>query len=768
VNRKIIGFVVVFCATVGATAQRQGVLSSVRQISQLDAGSASHSLPVDFQATLTYFRPYEQTMFVEDGDAAIFVKATTDAPLAPGDRIRVRGITVSGLRPYVESHDITLAGRGSLPVPRSANFADLISSADDCVRVIVHGRVRSVVEETKTDVRGGNRPRQDAIRMEILTDGGLIEALIDQSRERSFDRYLDADVEITGIAGGKFDGKLEQTGVVVHVATMDDVRIVRPASRDPWSIPATPLNQVMRTYNVRDMTQRVRVTGTITFYEPGSAAVIQDGTRSLWISTLQRDRFALGEVVDVTGFPDTHPGFLTLVNAQIRGLNSRAQLAPATVTWDDLAASRKVFDLVTIEGRVLTENRETGQDEYVVSSGGHLFTAIFRHNVLYRFADEPMPAMRQVEPGSIVRITGICVPQDSNPFAGEVPFNVFLRSVDDIQVIALPSWLSVRHLLFVLAALLLMLFLFGIRMWLVEHRIRRQNAASAYIEQRRARILEDINNGRPLSETLERVTELVSAHLYGAACWCTIVDGPRLGNAPTAGFSGMRIVEMPIPARSGGALGTLYAAFPARTTPASIESETLARAAGLAALAIETTRLYADLVHRSEFDLLTDAQNRFSLEKFIDEEIEHARNVAGAFGVLYIDLDGFKQVNDEFGHHVGDLYLKLVAERMKRQLRPGDMLARLGGDEFAAVIPSAHSRAKLEEIATRLERCFAEPFVCGEFVLRGSASVGMALYPADGATRDSLLKAADSAMYDRKRSRVAHLEHSSSYPAPVE
>jgi diguanylate cyclase (GGDEF)-like protein len=116
-----------------------------------------------------------------------------------------------------------------------------------------------------------------------------------------------------------------------------------------------------------------------------------------------------------------------------------------------------------------------------------------------------------------------------------------------------------------------------------------------------------------------------------------------------------------------------------------------------------------------------------------------------------VDLDEFKQVNDAYGHHIGDLYLQEVSLRMKRQLRTGDMLARLGGDEFAALAPTVRSRADVEEIALRMERCFDDPYAVEGYILHGSASVGFAIYPEDAATRDSLLSAADAAMYVAKR-----------------
>jgi len=155
-------------------------------------------------------------------------------------------------------------------------------------------------------------------------------------------------------------------------------------------------------------------------------------------------------------------------------------------------------------------------------------------------------------------------------------------------------------------------------------------------------------------------------------------------------------------------------------------------ATALSSLAIETSHLYNDLRRRSEFDLLTDTHNRFSLDKHLDILIEEARNAARIFGFIYIDLDEFKQVNDLYGHHVGDRYLQEVAVRMKRQLRSHDLLARQGGDEFAALVSQVRSRAEVEEIAGRLEHCLDEPFRIDGFTVMGSSSIGIALYPEDG------------------------------------
>jgi diguanylate cyclase (GGDEF)-like protein len=187
--------------------------------------------------------------------------------------------------------------------------------------------------------------------------------------------------------------------------------------------------------------------------------------------------------------------------------------------------------------------------------------------------------------------------------------------------------------------------------------------------------------------------------------------------------------------------------------PEANAKEAISQGARLATLAIETRKLYSDLLHRSEFDQLTDIHNRFSLARRMDSAIEEARRNAAVLGLIYVDLNEFKQVNDLYGHHVGDLYLQEVAQRMKEQLRSGDILARLGGDEFAVLVPVVRNRAHIEEIALRLEQSFDDPLTIEGYSLDGSASFGVALYPEDGATRESLLSAADAAMYVSKHAR---------------
>ena len=606
-----------------------------------------------------------------------------------------------------------------------------------------------------------------SITLQMLTDGGYVEATVDSNNLEALNGLLDAEVEVTGAAGGEFDDKMQQTGIVLHVPSPAYIKVLKPANTNIWDTPVTPMNQILGGYRVSDLTSRMRVHGTITYYQPGSAVVLQNGGRSLWIRTNTDTPLRIGDLADATGFPavmiadqarSANDGFLELTHGEIKDSRVQAPITPLPVTWRQLAMSGNLgvghhYDLVSIEGQVVVQARGGAMDEYTLIADGHPFSAIYRH------PSGPLMDMKQIPLGSYVRVTGICTVHNSDPFGGPVAFDILLRSFDDIQIVARPSLVNTRNLLLALGLLLMVVFAALARGWALEHKMRRQTAvisalteAEAELERQRSRILEDINGSRPLAEILEEITELVSFQLKDASCWCEVTDGARLGNCPPR-LATLRIAQEKIPARSGTPLGVLSAAFNPLAKPSAQETEALSRAAGLAALAIETRRLYSDLLHRSEFDLLTDIHNRFSLEKLMDAHIDQARLEATIFGLIYIDLDNFKLVNDSHGHQVGDQYLQEVALRLKRQLRPHDKLARLGGDEFAALVPLVRTRAEVEEIAQRLERCLDEPFALEELALTGSASVGIALYPEDGATRDDLLNAADAAMYSAKNAK---------------
>ena len=461
-------------------------------------------------------------------------------------------------------------------------------------------------------------------RLQLLMEGGYFDANIDSDQASAFADLLDAELELTGVDAGEFDSKMHETGILLHIQSFSDVKVIKRAGPSPWSLPATPMDQVIKVYHYNDLTPRVRVHGTITYYQPGSAVVLQDGDKSIWISTLTQLPLRIGDAADATGFPDVHDGFINLTHGEIRDSLVLAPITPLPATWETI--SPKGYDspghhneLVSIEGRVVTQVREASQDELVLAADGKLFSAIFHH------PNDPTVFLKSVPQGAKVRVTGICVLENSNPFISQVPFNMLLRGNDDITIVARPSLVNTRNLLLALGLLLVLVFVVLARGWALERKMRRQTAvmsarteAEAELERQRSRILEDINGARPLTEILEEIAAMVSSTLGGAPCWYVAADGTSLGNSPPEP-QGLRVLQTEILSRSGPRAGNNLCRAPIRRhSPPPAKPRRCKTGRAWPPWPSKPGRLYFDLRRRSEFDLLTDIPNRFAMEKFID------------------------------------------------------------------------------------------------------------------------------------------------------
>lgn len=169
----------------------------------------------------------------------------------------------------------------------------------------------------------------------------------------------------------------------------------------------------------------------------------------------------------------------------------------------------------------------------------------------------------------------------------------------------------------------------------------------------------------------------------------------------------------------------------------------------------ERKRLAEALEHQAWYDSLTNLPNRTSLYTRLHDEIEARPDDESRFALLLMDLDRFKQVNDSFGHHVGDVLLVQVAERIRWAVRPSDIVARLGGDEFAVVLPdtgSAGSAIVMDKIVTTMQ----QPFDLEGHHAEVRVSIGCALYPDHGDDATTLMRRADIAMYVAKRAGELH------------
>ncbi|MTJ83466.1 MAG: diguanylate cyclase [Telmatospirillum sp.] len=156
--------------------------------------------------------------------------------------------------------------------------------------------------------------------------------------------------------------------------------------------------------------------------------------------------------------------------------------------------------------------------------------------------------------------------------------------------------------------------------------------------------------------------------------------------------------------------------------------------------------------YRANYDALTGLPNRALLLDRMSQALAKAVREDSGLGILFLDLDGFKPVNDHFGHLAGDHLLMDLSERLQRCVRESDTVARLGGDEFVVLVPDIICPADAEGVAVKVLGCFDDPFVLdkGQAVARIGGSIGIALYPLHGDNPEALLDAADRAMYAAK------------------
>ncbi|MDH3635365.1 MAG: diguanylate cyclase [Gammaproteobacteria bacterium] len=165
----------------------------------------------------------------------------------------------------------------------------------------------------------------------------------------------------------------------------------------------------------------------------------------------------------------------------------------------------------------------------------------------------------------------------------------------------------------------------------------------------------------------------------------------------------------------------------------------------------EREKIAAELDFLANHDALTGLPSLRLCKDRLDQSLAEARRNRQTSAVMFVDLDGFKEINDQYGHDFGDMVLKTTAERIKSEIRETDTVARIGGDEFVIILSSLPETAIAERIAATVIEQVAKPLKIKDVEVTITASIGISLYPEHGTTAEKLIRAADKAMYEIKR-----------------
>jgi len=221
--------------------------------------------------------------------------------------------------------------------------------------------------------------------------------------------------------------------------------------------------------------------------------------------------------------------------------------------------------------------------------------------------------------------------------------------------------------------------------------------------------------------------------------------------------------SMPIVNRDKETVGTFALSSFEKREPNEFQKNLMQTGAYLASLILQRELDDQTLQNAAHYDHLTKLSNRFLFNIRLEHAMARANRRKSSLAVFYIDLDDFKQVNDEFGHNVGDLVLKEVAERMSCHTRREDSLARVGGDEFILLVENQADQSELKVIANKIMQAFIEDICVQDttvqdpkhetITIKLSASIGISIYPKNSMVSSQLISCADKAMYIAKSSK---------------
>ncbi len=776
-------------------------LTTALQVHQLPLSAAQRAYPVHLRAVVTYFDPNNHLLFVQDPSDGIFVEPTEKekVPMQAGDDVDVTGVSTADFAPNVAKARIKVLGHSGLPAPKTGSFGTANWGHEDCHWLELGGIVQHVAQG-----------RGDAL-LTLAWGKNTYKAHVLAAPE-SLAHLVDADVKLRGVCGALFNGRRQMLGIQMFVPGAECIRVLRAPSPDPFSMAPTPIADLLQFSRARDMGHRVRLRGTVTYPRLSGPTWVRDSTGGVMIQDHETEALAAGDLVDVVGFPEIAGFGPALRGAQVKRLQSGAPPSPMRVTAQDAMKGDVDGQLVQIEGKLIDRLQQPAEQVLTVASGEMVFTA----NLPSGGAAQPLdPGMRLRLTGicsvEAEQSHDLILPRTFRLLLRSPADVVILGRPPWLTADRVLPILAGAALLMIAALAWVSLLrrrvraqTFALRAQTVQLQAAHQRTRDALQKACEAesldldgkRILELIARDEPVDLIVDHIAEAVALHCEGAVCAILLgaPHGPRVCVVP-AMPGGWREVLGRIDIRSvsfspefrapkqfsddprwvdfidsqqntrfrtfcsapivvdAATAGVIAAFFRDEKGSADAQGGQLGLWGNIAALALDRRRLHDQLSYRAQHDGLTGLPNRALLYERLEAEIERASRGGGLLGVLYIDLDGFKQINDTYGHDAGDVVLQEAAKRMTHAVRRGDTVARLGGDEFVVLLPLLGRREDAEQIADKISKALREPICSNHQRLSVSACVGIAVWPLDGNRPDPLLRFADAQMYGKKERR---------------
>ena len=777
------------------------VLTTALAVHRLPLAAAQRGYAARLRAVVTFSDSANELLFVQDPTDGIFIERSPKdkTPLAAGDEVEVNGVSTANFAPDIGLARVRVLGHPGLPAPVEGRFGSSYWGREDCRWVEFEGVVERV-EQGRGDTLMSLAWGKNTYKAHVLAPLASLAHLVD------------SDVTLRGVCGALFNNNHQLLGIQMFLPGADCIRVLRPGHPDPFSQPPIPIADLLQFSKEHDMGHLARVQGTVTFSNRSGTTWIRDATGAVLLRGHDPAGLSLGDLVDVVGFPEIQGFGPGLRGSQLKRLHAGIPPPPIHVSAADALEGSVHGQIVAIEGKLVDQFQQPGERVLVVASGQTIFNAILGD----RQTERPLKTGAHVRLTGICNVEveqtqDLILPRSfqillRSPadivLIGQPPWLTADRILPilggaALLMIAALSWVvllrkRVRAQTFALRAQTVQLQAAHVR---TRDALRKAWEATS-LDLDSKRILEMIARDEHVELIVDRIAEAVALHSEGAVCAVLLnpPHGPRACIVPpmpsgwqealeqiaihsisfSQGFQGLQgftadpawekfldtlqnvrfssYCAAPI-VSDGATIGAIAAFFRDEREALGTPGAQLSLWANIVALALDRRRMHDQLSYRAQHDNLTTLPNRAALYERLETEINHCSRTTGLMGILYVDLDGFKRINDTYGHDAGDEVLKETARRLARSVRRDDTVARIGGDEFVVLLPSLGRREDAPQIADKIKAALREPIYVNNQRYVVSASVGIGIWPTDGDSPDSLLRFADSQMYTDKKAR---------------
>ena len=732
---------------------RQPTLRTVQGIHGLSNTEARKAFSVELQGVVTYSDPEWGLLFIRDQTGSIYVDAHGTSTLFPlGTRVQVNGVTGAGdVAPTVVQAKIRILGREPPPKPEQRAVAELDAGVADSSWVVTEG-VLHPCDQTWTRVC-----------FRIFDGKSFAWLVVPEKENAAAQRLMGATVRVTGVSGVHLDSANRRVAAQLFVNSLADIQIEEPALPDSFASTPISLGSLRKLDLNRRFLLEVHVRGTVTWASP-TKLFLQDSSGTVFVETAVSVSTHVGNTVDVVGFPNYGEFGPELLDSKVRvsEIQSAIGIAPLETTAADVLKRSLDGKQVRLKAHLISQDTNKSSYVYQLADGDQRFSATLLRT---QTTNELVGLSRN----SDLQLTGVAVIRSATAEWPE-SLMVLISSPADIVVLGGNGWLTPKRGLAILSAMALCVIVPLVWVTQLRRTVRKQTTImrarlehEMHLETKFKRLF-----GRNLAGVFSWRSDgtivdcnmafarmlgfLSHEELIGRSYWEFHVDPTQREQVCGAlQVEALSNQEASLRRDDGSIVHLLQNITPVQTPEGVLYETTAIDVTQLRKNQAELQNARDAAVYESLNDPLTGLPNRRHLLDRLQFLIAKAGGDSGIIALLFIDLDGFKLINDSLGHPTGDAMLVQVSDCLRSRVRRGDILGRLGGDEFMVILDSLHANQEATVVAESLLESISNPFRVEGHDLSIGASIGISVFPDNATSPEELMRQADSAMYAAKR-----------------